>query len=802
MIPRVILLLLCLFISFRVFSHPVDGIEHIFGATNINGISGNGGLTIGISRDGDLTLLKYPSPSFYDQLNYRTSTAQDARTLPFFGAQQTMGAFSGLIIHTSTGEVLSWLRDPVWNKVQHYNTDDSSILVTEYNRDDYKILVKQYDFVLPDKDAYIRHHEIELLPGSTVEAVDLVFYENLAPCNKKEPFLPTADWGDDSLNDFALVYYAPDDVFIHYRPDILDYSRIKSLMDRTVLQTDVDLFVEDLAAGSEAGIYAVIGGMGPSIGHQAGIDTRTSCPVSEIMDLPYKPEDAYDDIQDLTPSGSSVGLCQANGVMVFKVEFNQLSRGENTVVIAMGNNLTDAMNTFRAVRASTSGALLYNTESFWNRRLNKINLPDSGDSDVIAFSKRTLLSIMSSTDRNSGAIVASVSVQPPYGEDWTRDGAFINLALDVAGLRDVATKHNYFYSKVQRKTDGQDTFGMFPEAPAGSFAMNYYSDGMPGGPIDFEIDETGLALWTLVTHAKFLKNDSERCDYFGMVYPAIKLAAQALTECKDETTGLQCYAYEDDNYSLTQGLQGAVTVYLGLMSAVEAGNALQEDPALVDKWTQRANELKQAIFTHLLNHETNSFEGREIGSRAWLLWPARILEPGDPVGENEAEALYNILLPHLQKKTEGAAYLGKITLALAQYWKDRKERFNDLEQVILPLLKDVPIQGTRHVGEVFVTLDRLPEGSPDGINDTFDARVAVPHIWEASLNYLSAMALYSPDTFAPLEKGFSKLPCPVKGGCGCNSMIYFNSLEGGLLVILFLIAGVFMLKWGIRRGEL
>ncbi len=796
MLKKILFSLLLLFNFSYVFPHPVDGIEHIFGATNINAISGNGGLTIGLSKEGDVTLLKYPSPSFFDQLNYKTSSQENARELPRFGAEENMGAFSGLVIYTGSGSELSWLRDSIWAKDQHYNTEDSNVIVTEYSRDDYKMKVLQYDFVLPDKDVFVREHVIQLLSGSPVEGVELVFYENLAPCNTKEPFLPTADWSDDGKNDFALLYYSPYDAFVHFRPEVVDYSTILSLLQPGIMQSQIDGFVEGLIEGGEKGIFAVIGGMTQSRSHQAGMDATTRCQDAGVKNNPYQPQDAFRDIMDdHRLSNSSVALCQANGAIVYPVEFNQFKYGEVTVIVSLGTDLISALNNFNSARVMSSSYLLYETESYWREWIKKAALPATGDADVIAFSKRTLLSAEVSRDRDSGAIVASVSVQPPYGEDWPRDGAFINLALDVAGFTEIVTKHNYFYSRVQRKENGQDVFGLYPDAPAGTFAMNYYADGMPGGPIDFEIDETGLALWTLVNHGKFLRSDSERCDYFDHVYPSIKLAAQALTECKDNTNNLQCYAYEDDNYTLTQGLQGAVTVYLGLKSAVEVARALKEDPSIVNLWEERANELKEAIFVNFYNKDTGNFEGRETGSRAWLLWPASIYEEGDPVAEREAEALYRIVLPHLLKETEGAAYLGKITLALARYWEGRPDKLKALQEIILPLLKEVPTEGTGHVGEVFVTIDLLPSGSPDGIKDTFDARVALPHIWEASLNYLSAMALYNPEAFEPLEQGFGELPCPVKAGCGCNSIIYGSSTWAGLFIFTVLFSGVLFLKY-------
>src|SRR5689334_14141549 len=48
----------------------VDMQEHLFGVSNVNAVAGHGGLTVGISVDGDLSLLSWPNPTFADQLHY------------------------------------------------------------------------------------------------------------------------------------------------------------------------------------------------------------------------------------------------------------------------------------------------------------------------------------------------------------------------------------------------------------------------------------------------------------------------------------------------------------------------------------------------------------------------------------------------------------------------------------------------------------------------------------------------------------------------------------------------------------
>src|SRR5437763_456607 len=64
--------------------------ELMLGATNVNAALGSGNLTATLSRCGELTGLKWPGPSFYDQLAYLSGNAPDARLQPHFGALDDM----------------------------------------------------------------------------------------------------------------------------------------------------------------------------------------------------------------------------------------------------------------------------------------------------------------------------------------------------------------------------------------------------------------------------------------------------------------------------------------------------------------------------------------------------------------------------------------------------------------------------------------------------------------------------------------------------------------------------------------
>src|SRR5262249_31832611 len=167
---------------------PLDYIEKIFGATNVNAVAGHGALTAGFSEDGDLTVLSWPSPGFDDQLGYLTSNDPDARARKHFGAPDGMGSYLGLLV----GGRVVWLRD--LPHAQTYSRPDAPVPVTTFTGDGYTVTVT--DVVAPDADTLTRHVRVVGVPAQ------LVVYENLSPSLSRIPEVPVADWALDPHNDF------------------------------------------------------------------------------------------------------------------------------------------------------------------------------------------------------------------------------------------------------------------------------------------------------------------------------------------------------------------------------------------------------------------------------------------------------------------------------------------------------------------------------------------------------------------------------------------------------------------------
>src|SRR5579875_727821 len=129
-----------------------------FGATNTNAALGSGRLTATLSACGEITSLKWPGPSYWNQLDYLTDNSVGARLEPHFGALDDAGAFAGIAYRTRAGSGFTWLRDDPWTHAQQYTADDSDVAVTVTTNAALGLTVTAWTFVLPDGAGLARAH--------------------------------------------------------------------------------------------------------------------------------------------------------------------------------------------------------------------------------------------------------------------------------------------------------------------------------------------------------------------------------------------------------------------------------------------------------------------------------------------------------------------------------------------------------------------------------------------------------------------------------------------------------------------
>ena len=776
-----------------------------FGATNTNAALGSGALTAAFSKCGEITVLKWPGPSYWNQINYLASNAPDARIQPHLGALDANGAFPGLAFATSAGETgFTWLRDDAWVHTQRYSADDSDVLVDTAVNAALGVTVTGYHFVLPDQNVLVNQYTVTRAAGSPVRGSTLIFYTNFAPTKNQLPFFPVADWGLDFQNDFAVAYDSHERALLHFAPDSAggfpkDFAVVNSILQhppatRGQLQHAVNEMVQELTG---PGVYIAIGTERRDQGFQAGFDDSPLCPHQSVLanaaisafQLPpafdavarsqfvcdhiisdpdgplgacraangwtYSAASAYANAQDGALSRSPIAACQANAALARRLNFRH-GTASATFYVTVGGTRDEAYALLRQARAGDPDAQRAATEAWWRDWLAPAHLPDTDDPLVTAFAKRSLIVVRTATDNASGAIVASINTQNPYGEDWVRDGSFINYALDLAGYPDVVSRHNRFYARVQRKAPGgwsliysfppcDATHPVYPNClPAGTYEQNYYADPAhvtPGDPVSFEIDEAGLGVWTMWDHYAHLTDPTAAAAYLADVCPSIQLGAVNLAACKDPTNNLQCQANEDDVIPLSQGLQGAETVLLALRSAAAAAAACAFDPTEVAGWQARADELAQAIRDNF--HVAGPPEHYEGGRPSWLLWPTPFFPPGDPAALAHADWLQQTVLdPILTRTAVNGAYNAEALVARAQLLRqvDDRAALAAMQDQVRFFIHELTTPGTLHLSEAYARVQLDLNG--DGIAPDYLPENDTPHVWEHSYLYTAAMLTF------------------------------------------------------------
>lgn len=806
-----------------------NNIEASLGGTNANAAVGAGGLTATVSRCGEITSLKWPGPSFWDQMQYVTSNADDARARDHLGALPSMGAFAGLAWETKRGRGFTWLRDAAWTAEQDYTSSTSGVVRTTYRHEGLGLVVVGTTFVLPGRDVLVNRFRVERDPRSAVRRARLIFYANLAPTRKRVQWFPVGDTGLDYRNDFAVLYDARREAFLHFLPgedapgltDLIppesrDFALLNPLLqdppdDPDALQAAVHGAVDALDG---PGVYLAAGAAGgddgfqmgfddaPLCSHQSGIAERTlgafglspefialagalfvcnrrvshpDGPLGACRDdngWTWSAESAWRDAQDGGLSGSPLAACHANAALARDLHFRG-HRAEATFYVSAAGTRDQAFALLQEARGGGSAQSQQQAaERWWEEWLAPARLPDTGDREVLRFARRALASLRTATDARTGAMVASVAAQPPYGLDWPRDGAFLNYALDLAGYTDLVTRHNLLYTRWQRK-DWQPWSIAFSFScdlsdpsypgcvPPGTFEMNYYAvedPAIPGGPFSFEIDTTGLAVWTLWDHARFLQDAGERRGYLDAVCPAVALGADALAGCDhpdDPDPRLQCLANEDDNAALTQGLQGAETTLLAIKSAIEAAPDCGFAAEAVARWTARRDVLEEAILdTFLVTEPSPGFPGPRFlgGRRAWVIWPTRLLPFFDPRMRSHAEFItQESVEPVLARSALQLGYNSQNMLARAQLARALGDgaALAEIEEQVRFFVRHGTTPGTLHMAEFAgrVPLDLDGDGTaPDYLPEN-----DVPHVWQQAFLYATAMVAFGSRPPAPLR---------------------------------------------------
>ncbi len=728
--------------------------EWYMGATNINGVTGNGRLTAGISYWGELTVLRWPRLSHFDHLRYRTvhgfplrnynvrmgpdsPSESYARLGRPIAVRPDNGSFAG--VYDPEEMKISWFHEPAWDAAQRYEPEFSNIVLSTFHNLRIGITVIAVDFVPPDRDILVRRFvlrsEKKALESQSSKHLQFLYYANLAPTKARARFYP-ADWRlQEMKSDFLCLYSEEANAVVHFKPDGVQKRSARGLARDLSRQPEkiadfVDHLDEHFPRG---GIYVVWGFDRKITSFSVGktsLGTRTT--------YTHNP---YFEARSGSLSMRPVSSFPACAILSCPVEFDDNHEFSLTVIFSIADKAHKAIESFARSVEEGYEKLYEKTAEHWRKRSSSIIVPDVDDEVCKNLAKRSILALDVGTDKTSGAIVASISRQPQYCFDWPRDGAFFDYALDLSSSSERVTKHTYFYSSVQIKSSRS-------RKKFGNFWGNYYVDGEKGSFMILEIDETALCAWNLWRHARHIPV-GERDFYLERTYPAIKNAAQALMMKRTGKGGFPAKSREDDNlFAKTRTLHGATSAYLGLVSAHQAGKQFGENESVLDSWISWAQEIREAIIQCFDDRE-GKFQNEGWRGGTWVIWPARILPFEDERIQSQAEHLLSSVEPFFMKETQGAAYASEKLVACALAFQKRQEMLERVKRCISIMAHEVCTPGTGHFGEVVLVGEFVPG------EKVFQNRTSIPHLWEGTLFYLALSAAYNPEWFEREDKPFS-----------------------------------------------
>jgi hypothetical protein len=677
------------------------------GPTDITGVSGNRRMSAAINAEGTVTVLRWPSPSYYDQIKYRTTD----RSEPHMGSLPNEGAFIGLAWRRPNGEEwrFVWMRDVLeddaWTVRQDFTDDDGDELRTRYSNPGVGLTVTLRDVVAPTRDALLRRVTVTRHDGSPGLRARLFSFANFNPVFSKQRQAPYEDWCDEEDNDSGARYDNDSDAIVAARSGT------------------------DASTGDPSSVALAMGFVDGSDQHHVGTDT---------YETGAGGTSAYDDASDGELTGDSEASGQADGALAVDLDLRSTRVRDASIVIATGATEPAALRALESIRDSSAGAVARAKAAWWRSWLKTTRMPRGAPRAVTDLAKRALISMRQATDPN-GMIVSSIATQPSFSLDWVRDGAHVNRALRAAGFGDMARRHSLHYADLQATAASKAPGG--EATPAGNWSDGFYADGVVGGPTPYAIDETGLGLWALWDHYVQTQN----ADYFFDAYEAIQRGAQYLTDvCRDPTTGLQCAAPESNESGSSRTLRGAQAVWLGLDSAARAARERAElDPSgrevALDnaaKWRARADEIADAILENYHDDECSCFtEDPRVGGA--FLWPVRALDLAGSAPGNQAEANWRAIRPAIEGRTVAGGMESQTVLGNSYLWAGTSNE-RRLERALRWIATVPTTNGTGLLGSEWAA-------SPSRIV-TMQGQ---PHVPSLAMFYLAALRTYGSERWSP-----------------------------------------------------
>lgn len=449
---------------------------------------------------------------------------------------------------------MSWISEPAWQKTLRYEKDT---LVTEVTAVHWGLGLKLVcrDCVDFDRDVYVRKVEIE----------------NLRPDARDLRLFWHHDFNLNESSEGNTAYYAPNlQAMIHYKG--------KTWMLANVLvesEGEQDYGVHHYAIG---------------VSHAHGAEGTWRDAEDGVLGMNSVAQGAVD-----STIGAHVRLGRAATVYYW------LAAGEDYAAVKLINQL---------VQERGPEFFQHRARIYWNRWVNKDNIPygDLPDSLVTLY-KQSLLILRTQIDNRGAILAANDSDYLTFNNDtysymWPRDGALVAYSLDLAGQPDV-TRPFYEFCKDVLLPEGYLLHKYNPDKSLGS-SWHPWADGRGELQLPIQEDETALVIWALWEHYERYR-DVEFIR--GLYAPLIRRAGEFMTQYREPHTGLPGPSY--DLWEERHGIHAftVAAVWAGLNAAALFAETFGDERRAIE-FRAAQMEIKEAALLHLWDAERNRFVRR------------------------------------------------------------------------------------------------------------------------------------------------------------------------------------------------
>jgi len=319
-------------------------------------------------------------------------------------------------------------------------------------------------------------------------------------------------------------------------------------------------------------------------------------------------EGTWRDAEDGYLNGGAITEGSVDSTIGIELSIEPNESGTFHYWIAAGTSHQDVAKLNAEVLRRGPERFLNYTANYWRAWVNKNEIDFSDlSSEIVDFYKRCLLIVRTQID-NGGAILAAndsdvtARATDHYSYLWTRDGAFVANALDLASYAGIARS---FYEICGRISPREGYF-LQKYNPDGTVASGWHAAWDVHGKrplIPIQEDETALVIWALWQHYDLYRD----LDFVHPLYRNLIIkCADFMAGFRDPDTGLPAASW-----NLWEDRRGihtftCSTVVGGLRAAANFATLFGEDER-AGRYTSAANEIVEAMRTHLYSNELGRF---------------------------------------------------------------------------------------------------------------------------------------------------------------------------------------------------